>query len=157
MATQQNSANSALALDVSSLATSSNFLTGVASAEITFTGVELVLGCIGITGGVAPAVGQTINIYLCGSIVSLATTPVGPFNGVAGAKTIAHAQILNSLRQIGRAVATITTAGLVYVFQPMVVSGPLPKFGQIYVTHNQAGALAAAQVALFDYYTVTYG
>lgn len=157
MATQQNSADTALTLDVSSLSTSSNFLTGVASAEITFAGVELVLGCIGITGGVAPAVGQTINIYLCGSLVSLATTPVGPFNGVAGAKTIAHAQILNSLRQVGRAVAVVTTAGLVYVFQPMVITGPLPKYGQFYVSHNQTGALAAAQAALFNYYTTTYG
>lgn len=162
--TQTNGANVAITLDVSSLATSTTFLGGVESAQIddSATGnIDRVVSCDGILGhaSTAPVVGQQIVVYAWGSDVSLATTPIDGMDGTTGAVTLAHAQVLDSLRPIGVMRVSVATAGLKYYMPPTNLAqffgGFLPKFSGLYVTHNHAGALAAAQTALFSSYGIT--
>ena len=163
--TQTNGTATALTLDVSSLATSTSGLGGVESSQVddSTSGVmDRVVTCDGILGHASTVVvvGQNITVYAWGSDVSLATTPIDGLDGTTGAVTLAHAQVLNSLRPIAIMTAAIVTAGLKYYMAPTNIApffgGVMPKFWGLYVTHNQAGALAAAQSALFSHYSVTF-
>lgn len=156
----------AITMDLSALPTSSSFLTGVESNQIDNTGlnyIDALLYIKGITGHAttAPAIGQSINIYVWGSDVSLATTAIDVLDGVASAETLSHAQVLNALRFGGSAAATSVVAALVYRAEPIPIAalfgGSMPKFWGLYSAQNQAGALGAANNNLFSYvgYTLT--
>ena len=159
------SANTAITLDVSSLATSSTFVAGRESSEISNVSNlynDAIVNVKGITGhaSTAPTVGQLIALYAWGADTSLATTGIDTLDGTDSAETLAHLSVLNSLRFAGAAAVTVATAGLVYYFQPFSIAqlfgGILPKFWGLYVAHNHTGALAAAQSALFSYNGITY-
>jgi hypothetical protein len=68
--------------------------------------------------------------------------------------------VLNSLRLAAAPAVTVATAGLVYYIQPFSVAqlfgGIMPKFWGLFLSHNHAGALAAAQSGLFSFNGVTY-
>lgn len=155
----------ALTCDISSLATSTSFLTGIESAEIDNTttrwddwliNVDDILG----HATTAPVIGQQIQLYLWGSDVSLATTAIDVLDGTASAETLSHDAIRQSLRFVAAPTVTIATAALRYKAMPFSVSqffgGNLPTFCGLFVTHNHAGALAAAQSALFSYQGIKY-
>jgi len=163
--TLTNGAAVALTLDVSSLATSASGLAGVESSQVDDSAsgsIDRVVSCDGILSNATtgPAVGQNIIVYAWGSDVSLATTPIDGLDGVTGAATLAHAQVLNALKPIAIMAATTTTVGFKYYMAPTSLAqffgGVLPKFWGLYVTHNQTAALAAAQAALFSHYAVTF-
>jgi hypothetical protein len=157
------SANTAITFDISGLGASSTFVAGRESTEIDNT-VNKFIDCLvnvdGIIGhaSTAPVIGQTICLWVWGSD----TTGDAPDTliGVDGARTISHVSPLNSLRFAGAAYVTVATAGLVYEIQPFSVAslfgGIVPKFWGLYLAHNHAGALAAAQSGLFSYNGITY-
>lgn len=159
------SADTALAIDLSSLATSSTFLAGRESDQQDNTSNkydDVIVHCHGILGhaSTAPTIGQIIAIYLWGSDVSLATTPIDTLDGADSAETLSHAGILRAMSLVRNPGVTAATAALKYYPKPFNVAeyfgGNMPKFWGLYVTHNHTGALAAAQSGLFSYYGITH-
>ena len=154
-----------LALDLSSLGTSSTFVAGQESAEVDNTTnkfIDCLVNVKGITGhaSTAPTIGQTINVYVWGSKESLATTAIDVLDGTTSGETLGHVSVLNSLRFAGAASVTIATVALVYYIQPFSVAalfgGVMPKFWGIYVAHNHNGALGATNNTLFSFDGITY-
>ena len=163
--TQTSSANTAITFDLSSLATSSTFLGGRESTQIDNTTnnyVDALVNVKGILGhaSTAPVVGQLMALYIFGADTSLATTAIDVLAGADAARTLGHASVLNSLRFVAAPTVTVATAGLKFWIQPFSVAaqfnGIMPKFWGLYLSHNHAGALAAAQTGLFAYSGITY-
>lgn len=163
--TQTLSANTAITLDLSSLATSSTLLAGRESTQIDNTStnyVDALVNVKGITGhaSTAPTVGQYIGIWVWGADTSLATTAIDTLDGTDSAETLSHAAVLNSLRFAAAPAVTVATAALVYPVMPFSVAslfgGVLPKFWGLFVAHNHTGALGASNNNLFSFNGVTY-
>lgn len=163
--TQTSSANTAITFDLSSLGTSSTFVAGRECTQIdntTTNYVDLLVNVKGILGHAttAPVVGQMIQLFAWGADTSLATTPIDVLDGTDSAETLSHVAVLNSLRFAGAAVVTVATAALTYYFQPFTIAplfgGVMPKFCGLFLAHNHAGALAAAQTGLFSFTGITY-
>jgi len=155
--------NTAITFDVSSLAGSSTFVAGRESTQIDNTSnlfLDAIVTCDGITGhaSTAPTIGQQIRLYLWGSDVSLATTPIDTLDGTDSAETLGHVSVLNSLRLVAAPAVTVATAGLTYYIMPFSVAsffgGVLPKFWGLYLAHNHTGALAASQSGIWSYYGI---
>jgi hypothetical protein len=153
------SSNTAITFDISSLGTSSTFVAGRESSEIDNTTNkydDCMVYVDGITGhaSTAPTVGQYIGLWLWGSKVSLATTPIDVLDGTDSAETLGHVSVLNSLKFVSAPTVTVATAGLKYWIEPFSVAelfGGMPKFWGLYLAHNHTGALAASQSGLFSY------
>lgn len=164
IATQLFSTNTAITMDISSLAASTTFLNGVESSQIdnTATGyIDAIVNVKGIVGGATvPAVGQAIRLYVWGADTSLATTPIDALDGTSSAETLTHAGVLNSLRFVAAPDVVTATASLTYYIQPFSVAsffgGVMPKFWGLYLSHNHAGALAATQTDRFTFNGITY-
>lgn len=159
------SSNTAITFDVSSLGTSSTFVGGRESTEIDNTSnlyMDALVTCDGITGhaSTAPTIGQIIALYLWGSDVSLATTPIDVLDGTDSAETLGHVSVLNSLKFVAAPAVTVATANLKYYFMPFSVAarfgGVMPKFWGLYLAHNHTGALAASQSGIWSYNGITY-
>ena len=162
---QTTTAATAITFDISSLAGSATFVAGRECTQIDNTTnnyIDALVNIDGITShaSTAPAVGETINVYVWGSDTSLATTPIDVLDGVDSAETLGHVSVLNSLRFGGSVSVTVATAGLKYYIQPFNIAplfgGVMPDFWGLFLAHNHAGALAAAQSALFSYQGITY-
>ena len=163
--TQTLSANTAITFDISSLGTSSTFLSGRESTQVDNTStnyLDALVNVKGITGhaSTAPTVGQYIALYCWGADTSLATTAIDELDGTDSAETLSHASVLQSLKFVAAPTVTVATAGLVYYIQPFSVAslfgGVMPKFWGLYLAHNHTGALAASQSGLFSFNGVTY-
>lgn len=156
--------DTAITFDVSSLGASSTFLAGRESTQIDNTTnkfVDAVVTCDGILGhaSTAPTVGQQILLYLWGSDVSLATTPIDVLDGTDSAETLAHDSVRQSLRLVASPTVTVATAGLKYYILPFSVAAyfdKMPKFWGLFLSHNHTGALAAAQSGIWSYYGVKF-
>jgi hypothetical protein len=163
--TQTLSSNTAITFDLSSLATSTSFLSGRESTQIDNTStnyVDAIVNVKGITShaSTAPTVGQYIGIWVWGADTSLATTGIDTLDGTDSAETLSHGAVLNSLRFAGAPTVTLATAALVYYNMPFSVAslfgGVMPKFWGLYVAHNHTGALGASNNSLFSFNGVTY-
>lgn len=163
--TQTYSVNTSILLDLSSLPTSSTLLTGRESNQIDNTTTmysDAIVNVKGIVGhaSTAPVVGQYIGIWVWGSDTSLVTSPIDALDGADSAETLSHAGVLNSLRFGAASMVTVATAALTHWVQPFSVAalfgGVMPKFWGLYVAHNHAGALAAAQTGKFSFNGITY-
>ena len=155
----------AMTMDISSLATSASFLGGYESTQVDNTTTrwdDFLVNIDGILGHAttAPVIGQQIQIYVWGSDVSLATTAIDTLDGTASAVTLAHDSVRQSLRLVASPTVTVATAALKYYAQPISVAqwfgGNQPTFWGLFLTHNHAGALAAAQSGLFSYQGIKY-
>jgi hypothetical protein len=153
------SANTAITLDLSSLAASS-----VAGRECTqITGaneVDAIVNVKGITGSASAAtIEQGISIYCWGADTSLATTAIDTLVGTDGTRTLTL-PALQSLRFVARAYTTVTTASQVYYFMPFSIAqlfgGVMPKFWGLFVITDLTGGLAAAMSAKFSFNGITY-
>ena len=162
-ATVSYSANTAITFDVSSLATSSTYVAGRESTEVDNTTnkfMDCLVNVDGITGhaSTAPTIGQQIVLYCWGSDTS--TDAPDTLVGSDGARTLAHAAVLNGLKFCAASAVTVATAGLVYYIQPFSIAskfgGIMPKYWGLYLAHNHTGALAAAQTTLFTYNGIKY-
>lgn len=158
-------AQTALAIDLSSLAGSATFVAGRESNQIdnsTNNWIDALVSVKPIVGhaSTAPTVGQVINVYVWGSDTSLATQALDVLDGVDSAETLGHVSVLNSLRFAGSASVTVATAGLSYYIQPFSIAalfdGIMPDFWGLFVAHNHTGALAATQTGKFTYQGVSY-
>lgn len=159
------SANTAITFDLSALPTSATFVLGRECTQVDNTTtlyMDAIVNVKEILGHAttAPVIGQMINLYVWGSDVSLATTPIDVLDGTDSAETLSHVAVLNSLRPAGSALVTVATAALKYTFMPFSVATQLgliclPKFWGLYAAHNHAGALAAAQTANFTFTGIT--
>lgn len=154
-----------MTMDISSLATSSSFLSGYESTEVDNTTTrwdDFIVNVDGILGHAttAPVIGQQIQLYLWGSDVSLATMPIDTLDGTASAEALTHESIRQSLRNVASPAVTAATASLKYYIQPFSVAqffgGNCPAFWGLFLAHNHAGALAAAQSGLFSYQGIKY-
>ena len=161
--TQTDSANTAITLDVSSLAASSTWTTGINSTEVQNTQgyIDCLVTVLPITA-TATVVGQYLGVWVAGQNTSFATNPItaaGMIDGVTGACALVNVSTLNSLRFAGSAGATALTA-LPYVIEPFSIAqlfgGVMPVFWSLYVSHNLGTALAASQSAKFSFNGVTY-
>jgi hypothetical protein len=159
------SANTAIALDLSSLGTSSTWVAGQQSDQIDNTSTmydDCLVNVGGITGhaSTAPTVGTVIGIWVFGANTSLGTTAIDVLTGSTAARTLGHQQVLNSLRLAGTGVVTVNTAALKYWVMPFSVAslfgGVMPKYWGLFVAHNQAGALGASNNSLFSFNGITY-
>lgn len=156
--------DTAITFDVSSLGTSSTFLAGRESTQIDNTTnkfVDAIVTCDGILGhaSTAPTVGQQIQLYLWGSDVSLATTPIDVLDGTDSAETLAHDSVRQSLRLVAAPTVTVATAGLKYYILPFSVASyfdQMPKFWGLFLAHNHTGALAATQSGIWSYYGIKF-
>jgi len=158
--TQPQSADTAITLDLSALATSSSLLGGVESGEIdntTTNYADVMVYVKPITGhaSTAPTIGQVITVYAWGSKESLATTAIDVLDGTSSAETISHASILNSLQLVASPAVTAATAALAYHVDPFTLAqffgGTMPKFWGLFVSHNHTGALGASNNSLFSF------
>lgn len=164
--TQTSSANTAITLDLSNLATSTTFLGGRESTQIdnsTTNYVDCIVSVLGIVGHAttAPVVGQAINIYVWGSDRSIAVTAIDALDGLDSAETLTHAGVLNSLRLATNPLTvTVATAALTHYTSPFGIAqlfgGVMPKFWGLYVSHSHAGALGAANSGKFSFAGITY-
>jgi len=164
-ATVSYSANTAISMDLSSLATSSTFLAGVESGEIDNTSNKFVDALVNVKGitahaSTATTAGQMIVVYAWGADTSLASTAIDVLDGTTSAETLAHAGVLNALRFAAAATVVTTTAGLVYYIQPFTVAslfgGVMPKYWGLFAAHNHTGALGASNNSLFSYNGIKY-
>jgi len=164
-ATVSYSANTAISMDLSSLATSSTFLAGVESTEIDNTTNKYVDALVNVKGITAHAstvttAGQMIVVYAWGADTSLASTAIDVLDGTTSAETLAHAGVLNALRFAAAATVVTTTAGLVYYIQPFTVAslfgGVMPKYWGLFAAHNHTGALGASNNSLFSFNGIKY-
>ena len=158
------STSTAITFDVSSLAGWATFVAGRESTQIDNTSnlyLDAQVYCDGITGhaSTAPTVGQQIRLYVWGSDVSLATTPIDTLDGTDSAETLSHVAVLNSLALARVATVTVATAALVYPMRPFSVAplfgGVLPPFWGLYLAHDHTGALAASQSGIWSYRGIT--
>jgi hypothetical protein len=157
------SSNTAITFDVSSLSASSTFIVGRESTQVDNTSnkyIDALVDIKGITAGASSnTVGQEMRLYCWGSDVSLATTPIEAFDGTDAAVTTT-ATVLQSLRLAGAVSAVVTTANLVYYFQPFSVAslfgGIMPKFWGLYFTTSMTGGTAASMTGKFQYTGITY-
>jgi hypothetical protein len=162
--TQTDSSNTNITFDISSLAHDDTFLAGRESTQIDNTSnnyVDAIVDVKGITGGATtPAIGDRIHLRVWGSDVSLATTPIDVLDGTDSAETLAHSQVLHSLRLAGSCETQVATASLVYYIQPFSVAslfgGKMPKFWGLFLSHSLGGTLAASQSGLFRYTGIKY-
>ena len=157
------SANTAVTLDLSSLAGSPTWVAGVESAEIDNTTNKFVKALVDIKGitwsATSNTVGQEARIYCWGSDVSLATTAIDTLDGTSSAETIT-VECVQALRLAASASALATTGSLVYYFQPFEVSalfgGVMPKFWGLFFTHSMTGAVHTGQSGKFQYTGLKY-
>lgn len=160
---QNDSSNTAITLDLSSLAASSTFVAGRESTQIDNTTTkyqDALVYVLGITGSASAATaGQSINVYVWGADTSLATTPIDALDGVDSAETITL-PTLQALRLGGSAYTTVTTASQVYYIQPFSVAslfgGVMPKFWGLYVATSLTGGLAASMSGKFSFVGIKY-
>lgn len=160
---QNDSANTAITLDLSSLAASSTFVAGRESTQIDNTTTkyqDALVYVLGITGSAsAPTAGQQINVYLWGADTSLATTAIDTLDGVDSAETITL-PTLQALKFAAAAYTTTTTASQVYYIQPFSVAskfgGVMPKFWGLYVATSLTGGLAASMSGKFSFVGIKY-
>ena len=95
-----------------------------------------------------------MRVYVWGSDISLATTPIDTLDGTDSAETIT-AEAQRSLKLAATASALVTTTGLVYYLGEFSVAalfgGVMPKFWGLFFTHSLTTAVAAAQSGKFQY------
>ena len=162
--TTNYSSNTAITLDLSSLATSSTWVAGQESGEIDNTTnkyVDVLVQNDAIVGhaSTAPTVGQEIRIYVWGSDTAASSTNIDQIDGTSSAETVT-ATALSNLR-LGTSLPVITaTAALSYYGLPFSVAalfgGVMPKYWGLFVAHNHTGALGASNNTKFRYVGIKY-
>lgn len=141
------SANTAIAIDLANLASSSTYLAGRESNQIDNTSNKytdaIVSGFISV--GTTPTINTIVAVYVWGADTSLATTAIDTLVGTDAARTLTNAGILTALRWCGSISVPATTSNVQYPILPFSVAsrfgGVLPKYWGIYVAHNTGVAL----------------
>ena len=136
------SSNTAITMDLASLASSSTFVAGRESSQVDNTTNKymdaLVSGFVSV--GTTPTANKTIAVYVWGADTSLATTPIDTLDGTDSAETLTNTGILNALR-FGAAVSVpAATSDVQYPVLPFSVAalfgGVMPKYWGLFVAHD---------------------
>lgn len=133
------------ATDLNSLAASSTWVAGFASAAVDNTSNLYVDALLAgrFKAGTTPTAGQ-IQVWV-GAVLNDTPTYPDVFTGSAGAKTVTSQDIRNSIMNIGAGMITDTTTGRVYEFAPFSVAslfgGIMPNIWWVWVTHSMVAAL----------------
>lgn len=161
--TTYSGAGTTITMDLTSLGSSSSFTAGRESSEIDNTSNKyvdvLVQGKVSV--GTTPTANTTIAVYVWGSDVSLATTPIDVLDGADSAETLTNAGILNALK-LGAVISVpAATSDVAYEVLPFSVAqlfgGVMPRFWGLYVAHNTGVALrASANSNQFKYVGIKY-
>ena len=158
------SANTAITMDLSALASSSTFLAGRESTQIDNTS-NLFIDAI-VQGkflvGTTPTLPCELRVYVWGADTSLGTTAIDTLDGTDSAETLTNTTVLGTLR-LGAVVGIlVNTSDLTYRVLPFSVAqlfgGILPKFWGLFGTHNMTAALKtdAGNTNSFSYNGITY-
>ena len=144
-----------LTIDLASLATNAQgvYLAGRASTAVdntTTQDLDHLLSGVIVTGGTAPTVSRSINIYAYAASSTASGVPTYPdsITGTDAAKTMTSANVQNSALRFVASITIDATASRVYAFAPVsmaaVFGGVLPKFWGIFVAHDTAQTLNSA-------------
>lgn len=136
------SSNTAITMDLASLATSATWVAGRESNEVDNTVNKyidaLVQGFVSV--GTSPTANTVIAVYVWGSDTSLATTALDTLDGVDSAETLTNTGVLNALRLGATIAVPATTSDVQYPVLPFSVAqlfgGVMPKFWGLFVAHN---------------------
>ena len=157
--------NTTITMDLANLATSSTFVAGRESSQIDNTSTLYVDALINgfISVGTTPTANTVINVYVWGSYVSLATTPIDTLDGTDSAETLTNTGILYALSPLASILVPATTSDVQY---PIVAKSVcyalqvpvLPKFWGLYVSHNTGVNLRnnAVNTNSFTFFGVNY-
>lgn len=143
-------ASTAITMNLASLASSGTFVAGRESNEIDNTTNKYMDALVSgsITVGTTPTANTTIAVYVWGSSVSLATTPIDVLDGVDSAETLTNAGILSALKWGASITVPAATSSVAYPILPFSVAskfgGVMPKFWGLYVAHSTVAALSAS-------------
>jgi len=157
-------ANTTITISPASIASSASFVAGQESTQIdnTTNKFDDVIVSGKSTVGTTPVVNTIIAIYVWGSNISLATTPIDVLDGTDSAETLTNTGVLNSALVIGATIKVLAvTSNITYAFVPFSVAqlfgGSVPKFWGLFVAHNTGVALnATAGNHVFEYYGVKH-
>lgn len=134
--------------DLSALASSTGWLAGRESNEVDNTTNKYIDALVhgSFTVGTTPATTGSMNVYVWGSDVSLATTALDVLDGTDSAETFASATaqgatvILASVTPV-----MVATSDTKYRIKPFAVAplfgGIMPKFWGLFFSHNMTAAL----------------
>lgn len=136
------SSSTGLTLTLASLATSATFVAGRESTQVDNTTTKYkdvnVLGKI--TVGTTPTANTFINVYIWGSDVSLATTPIDVLDGTDSAETITNTGVLGCIKLLTSIPVLAATSDVGYPIPLTGIAqffgGYVPEFWGIYVAHN---------------------
>jgi hypothetical protein len=154
-----------ITMDLSALASSSTFVAGRESSEITnasnLYADAIVYGRFIV--GTTPTLPCTFNVYVWGADVSLGTTAIDTLDGTDSGETLTNTTVLNSALVLARAVPIlVNTSNTTYDISPFSVAqlfgGNMPKFWGLYCAHNQTAALKtdAGNTNSFRFNGITY-
>lgn len=137
--------NQTFAIDLANLASSSTFVAGRESTQIDNTSDLYIDAHVSgtISVGTTPTVNTQIQVWVWGSNVSLATTPIDTLDGTDSAETLTNTGVLLTLRQLAIINVLATTSDVAYPIITTSVRGALgldalPKFWGLFVSHNTA-------------------
>lgn len=153
-----------ITIDLANLASSGTFVSGRESNQIDNTSNKymdcLVRGEISV--GTTPTANTAIAVYVWGSNVSLATTPIDTLDGVDSAETLTNTGILNALRWGASVAVPAATSDVAYEILPFSVAsrfgGVMPRFWGLYVAHSTGVNLRnnAVNTNGLEYVGITY-
>jgi hypothetical protein len=148
-----------ITMDLAALASSSTFVAGRESSQIDNTTNKyldaIVRGSVSV--GTTPTANTSINIYVWGAFVSLATTAIDVLDGTDSAETLTNSGVLLTLRPGPSIQVLATTSDIAYPVLPFSVAalfgGALPPFWGLFVAHNTGVALRnnAVNTNAFEY------
>lgn len=136
-----------ITMDLQNLASNSTWTAGRESSEIDNTTNKYVDALVSgrISVGTTPTANTTINVYVWGSDVSLATTAIDVLDGTDSAETLTNAGIRDALKLGAIINVPATTSDVAYEVQPFSVAqlfgGNMPRFWGLYVAHNTGANL----------------
>ncbi len=132
----------AITMDLANLATSATYVAGRESSEIDNT-TNLYLDALVsgfVTVGTTPTANTTIAVYVWGSPVSLATTPIDTLDGTDSAETLTNTGILNALRAGAGVAMPAATTNVQYPVVEFSIArlfgGWMPPYWGLFVAHN---------------------
>lgn len=163
--TYHNATPTTITMDLSALASSATFVAGRESTQVDNTSNKyidaLVYGRFIV--GTTPTLPCTLNVYVWGAPVSLATTAIDTLDGTDSAETLTNTTVLGSALQLVRSQSIlVNTSNTTYDVSPFTVAqyfgGVLPPFWGLFVAHNMTAALKtdAGNTDSFRFHGITY-
>lgn len=157
--------NTAITMDLTSLAASATFIAGRESTVIDNTTnkyIDAIVRGLFIVG-TTPTLPCQFNVYVYGADTATSTTAIDTLVGADGARTLTNTTVLNSALKLAAAPPVlVNTSNISYYVSPFSVAqlfgGIMPKFWGLFCTHNMTAAMKtdAGNTNSFSYNGITY-